>query len=107
MSDLESQILKQSKEIDAIKLSKKQADKEKSEAMRKLKDNQKMWNEIYQNIEHDLKSKASEHDVAESQLMTASEQAQDEDGSASVNVVVDLNSENKEDELIINRDEIL
>lgn len=32
-------MLKQSKEIDAIKLSKKQADKERSEALRKLKDN--------------------------------------------------------------------
>ena len=107
MSDLESQMLKQSKEIDAIKLSKKQADKEKSEAMRKLKDNQIAWKEIYENIEHDLKSKASEHDAAESQLMTASEQVQDEDGSTSVNVVVDLNSENKENDLMINRDEIL
>lgn len=39
--------------------------------------------------------------------MTASEQVQDEDGSTSVNVVVDLNSESKENDLMINRDEIL
>ena len=39
INHLEAQIVKMSKDADAIKLSKKQADKEKLEAMRKLKDN--------------------------------------------------------------------
>ena len=34
-----------------MRLSNKQANKERLEAIKKLKDNQKAWDEIYQNIE--------------------------------------------------------
>ena len=62
IAELEEEVRTALKETEAFRQSRKVADKERNEALRKLQENQRTWQEIVDSLEADLKEKSSRRD---------------------------------------------